>query len=383
VSPRLAGAIAAQAGILPQLPRIGDLMLPNGRVPSVGDLLVFPNLADSLETIGREGRDVFYSGWIGNAITDHLKDLGGWFVPDDLANFTGEWTAPLSLDYRGTDILQFPPNSQGITALFELGMLLQEQVAEVWGDVSTVHAQIEAKKRSFAIRDATIADPRFVDIDTDVLLSDAFLIERWQDFDPDWATAGQLDRGGDTVYLCAVDENGLAVSLIQSMFQAFGSGVVDPETGIILHNRGTSFSLNPERVNVLEGGKRTLHTLMPAMMRRDSKVTGLFGTQGGDVQAQVHLQLVSDVVDCGFDPQQAIDAPRWIAGGANGPRSVLLERGFSQATIEGLAARGHELTIIDPWNPGAGHAQMILIDEDNGTLIGGADARADGGVSAY
>lgn len=383
VSPRLAGAIAAQSDILPQLPYVGDIMMPNGRIPSAGDLLQFPVLAETLETIGREGRDVFYTGWIARAITSNLADLGGWMNIDDFASFSGEWTTPLRIDYRGTDVLQFPPNSQGITALIELGLLRQESVSGDWGDAATIHAQIEAKKRAFRVRDVSIADPRFVDIDTSNLLSTEFLRELWQDFDPDSVSAGQRDRAGDTVYLCAVDRDGMAVSLIQSMYQAFGSGIADPETGIILHNRGSYFSLNPQSVNVLEPGKRPLHTLMPAMLARDGEVVGLFGTQGGDVQAQVHLQLVSDAIDHGFDPQQAIDAPRWIAGGINAPNEVLLERGFSQATIEGLAMRGHEITIIDPWNPGAGHAQMILIDRQAGTLTGGADQRADGGVSGF
>jgi gamma-glutamyltranspeptidase/glutathione hydrolase len=358
-------------------------MMPGGIPPAAGDRLYFPRLADSIETIAREGRDSFYGGELGEKIIDHMRDRDGWLTMDDLTGYQGEWTVPLEIDYRGATVLECPPNSQGITALIELGLFRQEAAPGNWGALASVHAQIEAKKRAFRVRDAQIADPRFVEIDTGKLLSRPLLVDLWRDFSSDFIASGQADRAGDTVYVCAVDRDGMAVSLIQSMYQAFGSGVADPETGIILHNRGTYFSLNPASVNVLESGKRPLHTLMPGMMLRDGKLLGTFGTQGGDVQAQVHLQLVSDVIDLGLDPQQAIDAPRWLAGGAEGPNQVLLEQGFPMETIEGLAMRGHQLTIIDPWNPGAGHAQMIMVDAQAGVLLGGADGRADGSAAGY
>jgi gamma-glutamyltranspeptidase/glutathione hydrolase len=245
-------------------------------------------------------------------------------------------------------------------------------------DCSDVHAQIEAKKRAFAVRDSRLGDPRLLNIDTSELLSRAFLESLWSDFDTQSISKGQADRTGDTVYICAVDRNGMAVSLIQSMYQAFGSGIADPETGIILHNRGSYFSLDSESPNVLEPGKRPLHTLMPGMLFRNGELLGPIGTQGGDVQAQVHIQLIADLVDHGMEPQEAIDAPRWISGGSNGPNEVLLEVGFSDDTISGLAARGHGVTIIDAWNGSAGHAQMIMRDVQTGELVGGADPRADG-----
>jgi gamma-glutamyltranspeptidase/glutathione hydrolase len=249
--------------------------------------------------------------------------------------------------------------------------------------VEGIHAQVEAKKRAFAIRDSRLGDPRFVNIDTDELLSRSFLESLWSDFDPHSISTGQPDRTGDTVYVCAVDRNGLAVSLIQSMYQAFGSGIADSETGIILHNRGSYFSLNSDSPNVLEPGKRPLHTLMPGMLLRDADLLGPIGTQGGDVQAQVHIQLIADLIDHGMEPQAAIDAPRWISGGPNGPNEVLLEQGFPDDTISGLAARGHGVTVIDAWNGGAGHAQMIMRDGETGELVGGADPRADGSAVGH
>jgi gamma-glutamyltranspeptidase/glutathione hydrolase len=169
------------------------------------------------------------------------------------------------------------------------------------------------------------------------------------------------------------------------MYQSFGSWVVAGTTGIILHNRGSYFSLNPESPNVLSPGKRPLHTLMPSMLAREGALHGLVGTQGGDAQAQVHMQLISSLVDFGMEPQAAIEAPRWIAGGPGGsaPLQVLMELGFPEGTVQGLGARGHEITLIDPWNPDAGHAQMILIDRERGVLQGAADPRADGSAAGY
>jgi gamma-glutamyltranspeptidase/glutathione hydrolase len=383
VSPRLADAIAAQAEVLPELPYLRDVLLPNGHVPNAGDLLAFPNLAESFEMIARSGRDTFYSGAIGEAIASHMVDIDGWLSLNDLAGYSGEWVDPVSIDYRGTTVYGIPPNSQGITSLIALGLLGMGTVGAEWGSAQDIHAQIEAKKRAFDVRDSRLGDPRFVDIDTDELLSERFLADLWRDFDPGSVGKGQSDRVGDTVYLCAVDGDGLAVSLIQSMYQAFGSGVADPETGIILHNRGSYFSLNEQSPNVLEPGKRPLHTLMPAMLVEGGQLLGPIGTQGGDVQAQVHIQLISDVIDYGLEPQEAIDLPRWISGGPNGPNEVLLEAGFPDSAIAGLAERGHGITVIDSWNGGAGHAQMIMRDRETGQLLGGADPRADGSAVGY
>lgn len=383
VSPHLAGAIANEAAGLQELPYVGQIMMPGGRVPDPGDLLSFPKLAASLELIGLVGRDVFYTGSIGEVIADHFRDIGGWLSADDLANYGGEWVDPIKIDYRGTDVVGFPPNSQGITSLIALGLMELEDMQPDWGSAKDLHVQIEAKKRAFSVRNSHIADPRFVDIDVASLLSKTTLQALWQDFNPEYVGIGQPEVVGDTVYLCAVDGDGLAVSLIQSMYQAFGSGVADPKTGIILHNRGSCFSLNPESPNVLQAGKRPLHTLMPSMLMKDGIFRGAFGTQGGDVQAQVQIQLVTDVVDYGIDPQEAIDLPRWLSGGPNGPNEVRLEQGFSEKTISRLAQRGHGVTVIDAWHGGAGHAQMILRDPDSGELLGGADPRADGKVEGY
>ena len=383
VSPRLASVLAGQADAIRQAPAMAGILFPNGAVPAAGHMLRFPALAASLELIGAEGRDAFYAGPIAEAIVSTMAAQGGWMTLDDLARHEGEWVAPIESSYRGVAILGAPPNSQGLTALLGMRMVERADLGSTWGDVAHLHPMIEAKKRAFAIRDARLADPRFIGIDVGALLDDALVDALWLTYDSGLTTAGGASVPGDTVYLCAIDRDGNAVSLIQSMYQSFGSWVVAGASGIILQNRGSYFSLAPESPNVLAPGKRPLHTLMPAMLLRDGQLWGPIGTQGGDAQAQVHMQLISDLVDFGMEPQAAIDAPRWIAGGRDAPLQVLMERGFPEGAARLLAARGHQVSPIDPWHPDAGHAQMILVDRERGILQGAADRRADGAAAGY
>ncbi len=276
-----------------------------------------------------------------------------------------------------------PPNSQGITALIGLGMVEGEPPAAIWGTAGHVHPWIEAAKLAYAVRDTRIADPTFSGSNPSELLHREFLDELWRSYDPGRAGPVPPDIAGDTVYLCAVDRDGHAVSLIQSLFRAFGSCVVAGDTGILLQNRGSYFSLDPRSINMLEPGKRTLHTLMPMMLLREGALLGPIGTQGGDTQAQIQMQLIANLIDFGMTPQEAIDAPRWIAGTANGTPELTIEPGFPEGTITGLAARGHAMTVTQGWNPNAGHAQIILIDAETGMLKGGADPRADGAALGY
>lgn len=383
VSPRLASVLAGSANAIWQAPAMAAILFPNGTVPVAGESLRFPALGASLERIGQEGRDAFYRGAIAEAIASTMADQSGWMTFEDLAAHEGEWTTPVESAYRGTTILGAPPNSQGLTSQLALRMVEREDLGATWGDAPHLHPMIEAKKRAFAVRDANLGDPRFVAIEIPTLMGDATVDALWSTYDPDSASAGLPSNAGDTVYLCAVDRDGNAVSLIQSMYQSFGSWVVAGDTGIILQNRGSYFSLWPESPNVLAPGKRPLHTLMPAMLERDGQLLGPIGTQGGDAQAQVHMQLISNLVDFGMEPQAAIEAPRWIAGGPGAPLQVLMEGGFPEGTVQRMAARGHQVTLIEPWNPDAGHAQMILIDRQRGILQGAADPRADGSAAGY
>jgi gamma-glutamyltranspeptidase/glutathione hydrolase len=379
VSPNLHEGIADTAGTGSWTADLEPIYFPGGKVPPAGARLRLPALADSLEAIAKGGRGVFYEGAIAEAIMAASARLDGSFTADDLAGHRAEWVTPITSNYRGVTVAEFPPNSQGITALVELNLAERAPLAD-WGSTDHLHPLIEAKKLAFAVRDRYVSDPSFDAIDIERLTSKDFAAELWRKYDPGQAGTGQLAAAGDTVYLCAVDGDGNAASIIQSIYLNFGSGVVADGTGIVLQCRGAYFSLDERHVNRLEGGKRTIHTLMPGMLLKDGRLLGPIGTQGGDAQAQVHLQLITNLVDFGMDPQEAIEAPRWVAGGGEGsdPRLVGLESRLGVDAAEALRRRGHAVSITDPWNIHFGHAQLILRDEESGVLRGGADPRADG-----
>jgi gamma-glutamyltranspeptidase / glutathione hydrolase len=381
LSPRLAAVLSGQQALIEQWPGLRSLVYPDGTPPVAGSILRMPKLAASLETIARDGRDAFYTGAIGEAIARTVASLGGWLSADDLESHRGEWVDPVTTTYRGVSVMTMPPNSQGIAALLGLRMAEREAIdPAAWGSARNLHPFVEAASRAYAVRNAEVTDPHTHPVDLETLLSDESIDQLWQDYSPDSASTAPGNDPGDTVYLCAVDRDGNAVSQIQSLFGAFGSCVVAEGTGILLQNRGSSFSLDPSHVNVLAGGKRTMHTLMPSMLFDGDTLRGPIGTQGGDAQALINMQLVSNLVDYGMEPQAAIEAPRWLTGTDGG---LVMEGGFPDGTIQGMASRGHQVTLIDAWNSGAGHAQMVLIDPDSGVLMGGADPRADGSAAGH
>jgi gamma-glutamyltranspeptidase/glutathione hydrolase len=382
VSPRLAGAIARQTDLISQWPGLQALVMPDGNLPEAGSTIRFPQLATSLETIARAGRDAFYTGDIGAAIATTIREFGGWLDAEDLASYRGEWVEPIATTYRGVTVKTLPPNAQGLVTLLALRMAEHEALGGTWGGLSHVHPLVEAARRAYRVRDEVITDPRFVDIDVDHWLADTTIDDLWGDYDPAAASAGTPHNPGDTVYLCAVDVDGNAVSLIQSLFGAFGSAVVAGNTGILLQNRGSYFSLATDRANVLAPGKRTMHTLMPSMLFRGDELWGPIGTQGGDAQALIQLQVITNLVDFQMDPQAAIEAPRWLFAAA-GEAGLLTEEGFPAGTVQQMAGLGHLPTVIDGWNSGAGHAQMILLHPESGVLMGAADPRADGSAAGY
>jgi len=376
-------ALTFREKLAPAEPWTADLwpiFAPDGVVMTEGETLRLPALAATLELIATEGRAAFYDGPIAGALVATSDRLGGAFTRDDLAGHRAEEVSPVASSYRDVTVLELPPNSQGITASIALNLVEQETLGE-WGSAEHLHPLIEAKKLALAVRDARIADRAFAEIDVDDLVSKRFARSLWRDYDATSAGLGQPMSTGDTVYLCAVDRDGNGASMIQSIYLGFGSGVVVDGTGIVLQCRGASFSLDPDHPNRLEGSKRPMHTLMPGMLLKGDKLWGPFGTQGGDAQAQIHLQLVTNLVDFGMDPAEAIDAPRWVAGGrrADDPRRVLVEGRMPAASVEALASRGHLVETGPDWDPHAGHAAMILRDDD-GTLLGAADPRTDGVV---
>jgi gamma-glutamyltranspeptidase/glutathione hydrolase len=384
ISARLAAAIAANAGDLARDPAAAAIFLDGGVAPAPGFRLVNPGLANALDRIGAAGRDEFYTGAIAEAIIAVTgPGVGGWMTEADLAGHAGFDVTPVATTYRDATIWELPPNSQGITAQLALAMMDRQPFGASWDDPAWLHVQIEAKKRAFSIRDQYLADPAAMTVSVEQILAPATFDALWADFDPNAATPGQATLPGDTIFMAAIDGDGLAVSLIQSIYQGFGSGIVAGDTGIVLQNRGSYFSLVAGHPNELAGGKLPLHTLMPGMIEIPGRARGPFGTQGGDAQAQVHMQLASHLVDDGAAPQEAIDRPRWFGGDARvDPFVVVVEAGMPLATIEGLQARGHAVTQVEPGWPHAGYAQMVLRDIATGALVGGADPRAEGSVES-
>jgi gamma-glutamyltranspeptidase/glutathione hydrolase len=344
---------------------------------SEGALLEQPDLVRTIETLSSEGPDAYYRGAIGRAICEQIRALGGLMEPQDLAEHRGEWVEPMHGRYRDVDVLELPPNTQGVTALEALAIVGALGTLPADGP-DRQHLLIESVKLALADRNRYVTDPEHMAVPAETLISSGWIAERARQFDP--ARAGDpgpgLATSGGTAYLCAADGAGMLVSLIQSNWMGFGSGVTVPGWGINLHNRGQIFSLDPGHANVIAPRKRTLHTLIPALALRKGHPWLVFGTMGGDGQPQTHLQLLARMVDDGLDPQPAIDAPRWVVSPADW--SVTAESRFGPGIVDGLRARGHRLSVTGAMDRAMGHAHAIRVD-GNG-YVGGADPRSEGAV---
>jgi gamma-glutamyltranspeptidase/glutathione hydrolase len=358
-----------------------DHFTPDGTIPPIGSVAYAPTLAHTFRLLAEHGPDIFYRGEVAARIAAFMEREGGLLDAGDLAAHRGEWVEPLSTSFAGLDVYELPPNTQGVAALQMLGMADGLPLGEGPLAAATVHQEVEAKKVAFADRAAYLTDPDYMRVDPRALIDPAYLAARRALIDPGRvlpaATPGGL--AGDTVYLCAADGEGNAVSLIQSNYRGFGSGLVVDDTGIVLQNRGAYFSLDPTAANALAPGKRTLHTLIPSLALRDGHPAVIFGTMGGDGQAQIHLQVYTALARFGVNIQAAIELPRWIHGAAyNEPSAVLhVESRFPAATLEELRALGHVVTQVNPWDSLMGYAQGIVIDGVTGVLQGGADPRAE------
>lgn len=381
---------------------VSDLMRPNGSDPLPGNRLTNPDLAVSFERIAKDGpRKGFYEGAIAEEICKALGPKGSPLVPEDFAEFRAEWVDPISTDYRGHTVYEFPPNTQGFAALQILNILEDYDLTR-WGEGSAdyYHHMAEAVKLSFADRNAWLTDPKFLDIPIDQLLSKDYATTRRELIDAEHAMVmedvapgipslkgpgGSDAAGGDTCYFCVVDRDGLAVSVIQSIYHDFGSAVIGGDTGIILQNRGSFFSLDADHPNSLEPGKRTFHTLIPAMILKQNRPWLVFGSMGGEGQPQTHAAIVTRMVDFGYDVQQAIEAPRWLMGRTWGVKlqDMALEGRIPDLVIEELQRRGQPIKPVQDWNDNMGHAQAIRINDTSGFLEGGADPRGDGSAIGH
>lgn len=351
--------------------------LLNGQVPGVGQTFRAPGQAEVLRRIAAEGRAGFYEGEVAEDMIASLRALGGCHTPDDLAATRCDWTTPVSGAYKDVELVEHPPNGQGATAILLLNILKHFDLAamEPFGALRA-HIEAEASKLAYDARNRFIAEasPRL-----DHMLAPETAAKLAALIDPRraMASAKPLTEAvhKDTVYITVVDRDGMAVSLIYSIFWGFGAGLASSKFGINFQNRGAGFSLEPGHPNEAAGGKRPMHTIIPAMLKRDGRVVMPFGVMGGAYQPCGHARFVSNLVDYGMELQAAIDAPRCFSG-ENG---MAVERGYAAAVREELAAMGHEVSV--PHDP-IGGAQAIVID-DSGVLVGGSDPRKDGCALGY
>ena len=376
----------AEVQKLKRTPAAASNYLIDGQAPRPGEIFHQPNLARTLRTLADGGRDAFYKGPIAKSIVDYMKDNGGFITMEDLAATKSDWVEPISTNYRGYQVYELPPNGQGITALIALNILegfdlgaMRSQPAQYY------HTMIEAMKLAFADRNRYIADPTFSKVPVSELLSKDYAAKRRALIDPkkalDNPPPGDINLGSDTTYFTVVDKDGNAVSFINSLFDAFGSGIVAGDTGIVFQNRGSAFSLDPKHPNAIAPGKRPFHTLIPAMVMKDNQLFMSFGVMGGAIQAQGHVQVLVNLIDLKMGLQEAIDAPRYRFTSG---RSVLLEDELGSSVIEQLLSMGH----VRGKPPGVlrssmGGGQAIMIDPVSKTLMGASDPRKDGMALGY
>nr|WP_325194704.1 gamma-glutamyltransferase family protein [uncultured Oscillibacter sp.] len=351
----------------------------DGRTYEPGDTFVNPDYAATLESLAATDCESYYHGDIMKKIVAFSNETGGFFAESDFENYKAQWVEPISVNYKGYDVCEMPPNGHGITALMALNMLKGLELSDSRETADVYHKMIEATKLAFVDTKKFVADPRYMRTKVSDMLSDRYAdVRRALITDKAvYPEAGDPSCGG-TVYFCVADGMGNMVSFIQSNYNRFGSGIVIPGTAITIQDRGANFSLDPESDNYLEGGKKAYHTIIPGFLMKDGKAVGPFGVMGGFMQPQGHVQVVVNTVDYHMNPQECLDAPRfqWV-----GEKKVQLEREVPADIALKLADMGHEVTIVNS-NLGMGRGEIIWRLED-GTLVGGTEPRADGTIAAW
>ena len=379
VAPRVAADWSGLVGKLGNSPGATRHYLPNGHAPAEGDIVKLPALAATLKSIAKNGARAFYEGPIAEDMVATLQAKGSVLTAEDFARHRGEAPTPISTNYRGVDLVEIPPNTQGLTALVMLNILENFDLRSLDAlGPDRFHLLLEAARIGFAVRDSHIAEPSHMRVTAAALNDKAFAKQ----------LAARIDRtrrvplpqaptpGSDTVYLTVVDRDRKAVSFINSLFSLFGSAICSDKTGVMFNNRGSGFVLDPAHPNALGPNKRPMHTIIPALAMKDGRCDVSFGVMGAHYQPMGHVQMMLNMVDYEMDLQTAIDAPRAFFEG----EQTLVERGMPAATIEGLKARGHQVvTAPSPW----GGAQAIRIDWQRGVLIGGSEPRKDGCALGY
>jgi gamma-glutamyltranspeptidase/glutathione hydrolase len=362
---------------------VAETFLQDGKVPEIGAVQRQPLLARSLRAIAENGRDVFHAGWIAEDIVAYLQSLGGLHTLADFAEARGDYVEPISAEYMGCTVFQCPPNGHGVTALMLLN-LLEQAGTDPEGPLSAarIHTEIEAGRLAYKTRSMYVGDPAFSEIPMEDLLSKATAKSLYDRIDPLRAatqiTDIALPNHRDTVYITVVDKDRNVCSFINSLFAGFGSGLMAPKSGVLLHNRGQGFVLDAGHPNCIAPKKRPLHTLIPGMVARNGRAALSYGVMGGQYQAFGHMQFLTRHLDFGFDLQEAMDLPRFMVDPFTG--NVTMEDGVGDDTRRRLIARGHR--IATPALP-IGGSQAISIDWENNVLTGASDPRKDGCALGY
>jgi gamma-glutamyltranspeptidase/glutathione hydrolase len=379
---------------LSKYPGFAEQFTLAGRGPEAGEIFCNPNLASTLELLAKDGRDAFYNGPIARAIDAYMREQGGYLAYADLEAHTSEWVEPVSTNYRGYDVWELPPNGQGIAALQMLNILEGYDLKALGlGSPDYVHLFVEAKKLAFEDRAHFYADPEFLDIPVERLISKEYAAERRKLIERERAAA-RYDAGkpeleqGDTIYLTVADGEGNMVSLIQSNYRGMGSGMAPPGLGFVLQDRGELFDLTPGRNNTYAPGKRPFHTIIPAFVTKDGEPWMSFGVMGGATQPQGHVQILVNMIDFGMNAQEAGDAPRILHEGSSEPTGermqdggfVALESGFADELRAELRRRGH---VLGESKGNFGGYQAIRRDAATGLLRGASESRKDGHAAGY
>jgi gamma-glutamyltranspeptidase/glutathione hydrolase len=372
-------------------PNVKDTYTLNGELPHKGDIFKNQYLANTYRQLAEKGRDYFYEGAIAEKITGFIKTQGGFLSMDDMAMHQSEWVEPVSVNYRGFDVWELPPNGQGIAALQMLNILKAYRFnPKEFGSARHLHLVTEAKKLVFEDRAAYYADMAMQNVPVNVLLSDEYAEKRREEIDElraDFYNAGQISHG-ETIYLTVADKWGNMVSLIQSNYRGMGSGMVPPKLGFMLQNRGELFSLDPVDANAFEPGKRPFHTIIPAFVTKNGQPVMSFGVMGGDFQPQGHVQVLMNIIDFKMNVQEAGDAPRFSHSGSSQPTGskamdkgqINIESGFDAETILKLNKMGHKVG----YSPGGyGGYQAIWYDAERKIYIGASESRKDGMAAGY
>jgi gamma-glutamyltranspeptidase len=370
VSRSLGAAIAEKRDVLMQDEGCSDVFLPGGTALKEGDLLVQPSLGRSLAELQTAGSAALYGGSLGQRLISGLAKAGGVMTLDDLAGFTPEVVEPITGTFRGFNVMTSPPNTQGFSLLRTLQRIQQlGDPGDILGKGAGALASIF--EQSNAVRNLMLADPNFTGASAEHLISYDLTAAEYP--------AGPVRAGGDTVGISAIDSDGYAVSLIQSVFNAFGSAILEPTTGILMQNRGTSFSLDPNSSNAVEPRKRPRHTLMPVLVTRGTDVSWVSSTMGGQGQPQIHAQLLLRCM-AGASPAEAINAPRWVVGvqeAGDTNSTIYLESDAPSETVQSLTDDGFALKTVPPHDEWLGHANLIQVDSD-GRFHAASDPRSDG-----